>query len=103
MNDLAFISQFHVSWHQFEIIMQNVIPANPEFYNNNCDAKRASGVCIQAKIMMAMKLLAYGAPPSAWRDYFQMLAPLSHKCLTEFAFIKMNTCAIHHFQMSKPF
>ena len=38
------------------------------------------GICPEAKVMMALKQLAYGTSPSAFLDYFQMGETTGRTC-----------------------
>lgn len=82
--DKGFISQFRVSRRRFQLIMERIVPNNQKFYTSSLDAFGKAGICIEGKIMIALKSLAYGAPASAWRDYFQMSMAASDQCVIQF-------------------
>ena len=55
---------------------------NP-FYNVKCDAVGCNPISFDAKLMVSIKHLAFGAAGSAWQGYFQMGSTTSQRAVEE--------------------
>ncbi len=78
-----FREQFKVSRRQFEIIAQKLCSTNKWFIQGT-DACGVKGASTEAKIMIALKAIAYGKTVNAERDYFQMSKSLARDSLNHF-------------------
>ena len=57
------------------------------YFRNTVDCHGQPSICHKVKFLMALKLVCYGASPTAFQDYFQMGKSTAHDCLKHFASI----------------
>jgi hypothetical protein len=69
--DKEFQQIFRVSKTIFEQLLQTCCNSDVTF-TERIDAVGTTSICPVVKVLMCLKLLAYGASPSAFQDYFQM-------------------------------
>lgn len=80
---VAFQQMFRISRTLFEKIAQRLANKS-SFFIQGYDSRGVAGACPQAKFMIALKALAYGCTPFAFRDYFQMSRTLSRDSFDTF-------------------
>jgi hypothetical protein len=78
----AFRRMFRVTRTRFEKIAQGLCNTNT-FHTSEPDAVGQQPASVEAKILIALKSLAYGCPPHAFRDYFQMSETLANRFFIE--------------------
>ena len=78
-----FVAVFRVSLSRFEIIAQQLC-LHSSFWRPKTNANGIEGPCTAAKIMLPLKMLAFGVPPRAFLDYFQMSPQLARDCFLHF-------------------
>jgi hypothetical protein len=79
-NDRQFERVFRVTRAIADSLLTGVAAANP-FFRQTEDAIGKPSICPKVKLLMALKLLAYGVSPSAFVDYFQMGEETGRRCL----------------------
>ena len=79
-NDRMFERTFRVSKQIANIILQVAGSSDP-FFTDRVDGLGKAGICPKVKILMGLKLMAYGCSPSAFMDYFQMGETTARQCL----------------------
>jgi hypothetical protein len=67
-----FPMMFRLSWPRFEVMMQDIQQKQIMFYMNDMDRHGNPSSSFQARLLLPLKTLAYGVPPHAFMDYFQM-------------------------------
>ena len=72
--------QFRISRDRFECIMADVANSGCPFYQDS-NVKVAS---LEARLLLPIKVLAYGVPPHAFCDYFQMSPQFARNCCFQF-------------------
>jgi predicted nucleic-acid-binding Zn-ribbon protein len=82
-NGSEFKKMFRISRPQFELIACELAKWTT-FYHERPDAVGNTGACVIGKFMIALKSLAYGCNPFAFRDYFQMSETLARKSYDTF-------------------
>jgi hypothetical protein len=70
-DDCQFECVFRVTRTMAQAILEEVASMNP-FFTQTSDALNCPGICPQVKLLMGLKVMAYGVSPSAFQDYFQM-------------------------------
>ena len=75
-----FSLQFRLSRDRFECIMADVANSGCPFYHDS-NVKVAS---LEARLLLPIKVLAYGVPPHAFCDYFQMSPQFARNCCFQF-------------------
>ena len=83
-NGKEFNQMFRISRRRYEIICQEIVKLDTEFYNSGTDCIGRESSSIQCKILLPLKCLAFGVPPHAFRDYFQMSKTLACQSYTLF-------------------
>lgn len=58
-------------------------PEHP-FFKNDIEHKGVKLATLEAKLLLPLKSLAFGVPPRAFRDYFQMSETMARQCCFEF-------------------
>lgn len=76
--DRDFEMMFRVNRSRFQRLMEDVMnKSNESFYLKNTDAVGNKGASLEARLLLPLKCLAYGVPPHAFTDYFQMSKTLA--------------------------
>lgn len=70
-NGSEFKKMFRLTRPQFEVVACELAKLT-NFYHERPDAAGNPGACVVGKFMIALKSLANGCNPFAFRDYFQM-------------------------------
>jgi hypothetical protein len=83
-NQDSFQRIFHVSQKNYDQIRQLVCVHN-SFFHDSIDCTLQHSICVDAKVLVALKYLAYGTAINAFRDYFQMGESTARLCVTNFA------------------
>jgi Plant transposon protein len=78
--DYQFERIFRVTKAIAEIILQECALQLP-FFRESYDATGRQSICPKVKLLMGLKLLAYGVSISSYVDYFQMGISTGHLCL----------------------
>ena len=76
---------FRLSRSRIERIIQDILNDGDVFFRRTRDAKGQLGAATEAKILLPIKTFAYGVPPHAFSDYFQMSKTLARECCMKFA------------------
>ena len=79
-----FVMMFRVSKTRVELMMRAFMEAQIPFYNRKKDCFGNDVPSLEARILLPLKTLAYGVPPYAFSDYFQMSKTMARKCCVEF-------------------
>ena len=69
-----------------EYLIRICAKTNP-FFTDIQDVSSHYGIAPLAKVLMALKLVAYGCSPTAFLDYFQMSQSTAQQCLLKFCLI----------------
>ena len=77
----SFKKMFRISRTRFQVMMEDIMAKNIKFYQKNNRTIQAS---LEAKLLLPLKSLAYGVPPHAFMDYFQMSAQYARDCCKQF-------------------
>jgi len=85
-NDRQFERVFRVTRRMADQILNTCAMADA-FFTERIDACGKTAICPKVKILVALKLVAYGVSPSAFQDYFQMGLSTAHECLKRFSFV----------------
>jgi hypothetical protein len=80
---------FRVSQTVVERIIQ-IAGASSPFFCNCGNAVGKASIASHVKVLMGIKLMAYGVSPSAFQDYFQMGESTAMSCMKQLAFILAN-------------
>jgi hypothetical protein len=67
----------------YDQIRQLVCEHN-SFFHDSIDCTLRRSICVDAKLLIALKYLAYGTAINAFGDYFQMRESTSRLCVTNF-------------------
>ena len=71
---------FRLSRDRFECLMADVVQLGYPFYMKTT----RKGASLEARLLLPLKTLAYGVPPHAFCDYFQMSKSFARDACTEF-------------------
>jgi hypothetical protein len=83
-NGREFQNMLRVSRSRFERILQ-ALAGSHHFYRSEAkDAFGRVGASVEAKVMIALKSLAFGVAPEAFRDYFSMSSTFAKTCFNMF-------------------
>jgi hypothetical protein len=82
-NQDSFKRIFRVSRRNYDQIRQLVCKHN-SFFHDSIDCTLRRSICVDAKLLIALKYLAYSTAINAFHDYFQMGESTSHLCVTNF-------------------
>ena len=69
-SDMNFVMMFRISRGRFQKILEDIGNSGIPFYNPQQERKNSS--CLEARLLLPLKTLAYGVPPHCFSDYFQM-------------------------------
>jgi hypothetical protein len=83
LHGAEFKTMFRVSLSRFERIVRVIIPRNG-FYSGNEDATKRAVPSWQARVLLPLKCIAFGAPPHAFIDYFSMSKTQARCCMENF-------------------
>jgi Plant transposon protein len=80
-----FILFFRLSRPQVELIIQAITKSNNNFYTSFRENRYGLvGPSLEVKVLLPLKVLAYGVAPDAFADYFQMSVTQSVLCCRQF-------------------
>ncbi|KAI2495198.1 Ribosomal protein-like protein [Fragilaria crotonensis] len=82
-NDRQFERIFRVTKTIMEYLIQICAKTDP-FFTDIQDVSGRYSIAPVAKVLMALKLVAFGCSPSAFLDYFQMSESTARQCLLKF-------------------
>jgi hypothetical protein len=75
---------FRISKERYLRLRKDVIDAKISFYIPKRDAVGRMGACLDARLLLPLKVLVYVVAPSAFFDQFQMSDAFMRDCLLEF-------------------
>jgi hypothetical protein len=75
---------FRLSRPIFELMMQNIQQQQIAFYLTDLDRHGNRASSFQSRLLLPLKTLAYGVPPHAFIDYFQMSEDFARDCCFHF-------------------
>jgi hypothetical protein len=75
---------FRLSRSRFQVLMEDVMGRQLEFYQPAQKLPPSQQASFEAKLLLPLKCLAYGVPPHAFIDYFQMSRAFARVCCIEF-------------------
>lgn len=84
-DDQQFQRVFRISKHVYNRVKEE-IRGDPFFSIAERDATGQKTICIDAKLLIALKHLAYGCATNSWTDYFQMGESTARLCVERFCF-----------------
>jgi len=102
-NDRQFERLYRVTKTIFQKLLEVCAFADP-FFTDQHDAARRFNICPKAKVLMALKVIAYGCSPSAFIDYLQMSISTARTSVLKFAAIVSNNetlCSIFLRKMTR--
>ena len=76
----CFEKMFHMSLSRFWAIFEDIRASGDEFFFGGSP----TGACPHARLLLPIKTRAYGAPPYAFCDYFQMSSTMAAECCRQF-------------------
>ena len=79
-----FDTMFRISRSRFQRILEDVGNAEIPFYTQITDMFGNQGPCMEARLLLALKTMAYGVPYHCFRDQFQMSSTLARECCIVF-------------------
>jgi hypothetical protein len=79
----GFKRMFRISRQNYEMIRMKLCLLDP-FFRPSVDCRRRESISTDAKILVALKYLAYGSAINAFRDYFQMGESTCRLCISHF-------------------
>jgi hypothetical protein len=94
-NEDGFKRMFHVSHRNYDMIRAKLCLSD-RFFRDSFDARRRRSISIDAKILMALKYISYGAAINAFRDNFQMGESTSRLCVSHFVHGVFSCNDIHN-------
>jgi hypothetical protein len=75
---------FRLSKTRFQLLMEHVMAKNLPHFLPKKNIPPSQQASLEAKLLLPLKCLAYGVPPHAFIDYFQMSRPYARVCCIEF-------------------
>jgi Plant transposon protein len=75
---------FRLSKTRFQLLMEDVMARNLPHFQPKKNVPPTQQSSLEAKLLLPLKCLAYGVPPHAFIDYFQMSRPYARVCCIEF-------------------
>jgi hypothetical protein len=75
---------FRISKVRYVKIRDDVVSSKIPFYMPKSDAVGRRGACLDARLLLPLKVVAYGVAPSAFVDQFQMSDSFMRDCLIQF-------------------
>jgi len=89
-----FDGMFRMSLPRFRRLMIDLGSSGDPFYKDRpVDCFGREGASMEARILLALKSMAYGVPPHTFRDYFQMSKTLARTCCEKFNQTVTRLCA----------
>jgi len=79
--DKQFEEMFRISPSRFQRMMEDIGNAGIPFYTRPNDCVEST---FEARLLLPLKSMAYGVPPHAFRDYFQMSTSFARVCCNNF-------------------
>ena len=76
--------QFRISRGRFQTMMEDVAATGNGYYLTLINARGEPCASFEARLLLPLKTLAYGVPPHAFCDYFQMSIQMARDCCTMF-------------------
>lgn len=89
-NDRQFERVFRVT-REITNRLLTICQASDSFFREREDATGRRPICPKVKILMGLKLLAYGVSPSAFQDYLQMGETTARLCMKKLCFAIFNS------------
>ena len=83
-NDGGFAMMFHISRTRFQGIMEDVASLQIPYYHEDLIVRGKAVCCLQAKLLLPLKCIAYGNAPHVFSDYFQMSRTMASNACSEF-------------------
>ena len=75
---------YRISRPRYQRLREDVMNLGHSFYSGSTDALDRQVSCLDARLLMPLKCLAYGVPAQAFRDYFQMSKTFARDCRNNF-------------------
>ena len=96
-----FQSMFRIELARFKRLMDEFANSGDPFYRRGIvkDAVGSVGASLEAKLLLPLKVAAFGVPPHAFRDYFQMSKTMSKNCVDRF---NRKMIEIYHAEYLRP-
>jgi hypothetical protein len=79
-----FDTMFRISRSRFQRMLEDVGNNDIKFYTEITDRLGNVGASMEARLLLALKTIAYGVPPHMLHDTFQMSKTLARKCCIVF-------------------
>lgn len=76
-----FETMFRLSRPRFQRLMEDIGNSENKFFTNKFSKQEAS---LEARLLLPLKVLAYGVPTHCFNDYFQMSMTMSRECVIQF-------------------
>ena len=76
-NGREFDTMFCISRRQFQRLLEDIGNADIAFFTRITDRLGKVGASMEACLLLPLKTMAYGVPPHAFQDQFQMLRSLA--------------------------
>ena len=83
-SEKKFKSIYRISIARFQRMIQDVIVAGIPFYVNLYDMFGEKGPCLEARLLLPLRVLAYGVAQTAFYDVFEISDTMARKCCEEF-------------------
>ncbi|KAG7371563.1 plant transposon protein [Nitzschia inconspicua] len=83
----AFVQMFRITRARFERLYVDAISSGNQYYkadNRTNPATKMTIACVQARLLLPLKCLAYGVPSHTFCDYFQMSKTQARECCKKF-------------------
>ena len=64
--------------------MEDICNGPFPFYKHLAATDGSIGASVEARLLIALKCLAFGVPPHTFQDYFQMSKPIAASCCYHF-------------------
>jgi hypothetical protein len=93
---------FRISKDRYLRLRKDVIDAKINFYILKTDAVGRMGACLDARLLLPLKVLAYGVAPSAFFDQFQMSGAFMRDCLLEFDAMMEKLYQLEYLRLPTP-
>ena len=80
-----FEMMFRLSRSRFQRLMEDISRSSLPFFSGRIKENQGrSPVSLEARLLLPLKCLAYGVPPHAFSDYFQMSRVMARECTIQF-------------------
>jgi hypothetical protein len=91
-----FSLMFRLSKRRFELLMHDIQAQGIAFYTTEIDRHGKPASSFESRLLLPLKTLAYGVPPHAFIDYFQMSKEFARECCLQFD-SAIRTCYMKEF------